>query len=37
MPKGSVEEKRFIRERLAEGYTVEQVIEFLDKKYGHRV
>ena len=37
MPKGSVEEKRFIRERLAEGYTVEQVIELLDKKYGHRV
>ncbi len=37
MPKGSVEEKRFIREKLAEGYTVEQVIEQLDKKYGHRV
>jgi len=36
MPKGSVEEKRFIRERLAEGYTVEQVIELLDKKYGHK-
>ncbi len=36
MPKGSVEEKRFIREKLAEGYTVEQVIELLDKKYGHR-
>ena len=37
MPMGSVEEKRFIREKLAEGYTVEQVIELLDKKYGHRV
>ena len=37
MPKGSVEEKRFIREKLADGYTVEQVIELLDKKYGHRV
>ena len=37
MPMGSVEEKRFIRERLAEGHTVEQVIELLDKKYGHRV
>ena len=37
MPKGSVEEKRFIREKLAEGFTVEQVIEQLDKKYGHRV
>ncbi len=37
MPKGSVEEKRFIRERLAEGYNVDQVIELLDKNYGHRV
>ena len=37
MPKGSVEEKRFIREKLAEGFAVEQVIELLDKKYGHRV
>ncbi len=37
MPMGSAEEKRFIRERLAEGYTAEQVIELLDKKYGHRV
>lgn len=36
MPKGSVEEKRFIREKLAEGYTVEQVIELLDKEYGHK-
>jgi hypothetical protein len=37
MPRGSAEEKRFIREKLAEGFTVEQVIEQLDKKYGHRV
>jgi len=37
MPKGSVEEKKFIREKLAERYTVEQVIELLDKRYGHRV
>jgi ribosomal protein L40E len=37
MPKGSVEEKKFIREKLAEGFTVEQVIELLDKEYGHRV
>ncbi len=36
MPMGSVEEKQFIRERLTEGDTVEQVIELLDKKYGHR-
>lgn len=37
MPKGSVEEKNFIREKLVEGFSVEQVIELLDKKYGHRV
>jgi cytochrome c-type biogenesis protein CcmH/NrfF len=37
MAKGAVEEKRFIREKLAEGFTVEQVIELLDKKYGYRV
>jgi ribosomal protein L40E len=37
MPKGAVEEKNFIREKLSEGLTVEQVIELLDKKYGHRV
>ncbi len=37
MPKGAVEEKNFIREKLAEGLTVEQVIELLDKEYGHRV
>jgi hypothetical protein len=36
MPKGSVEEKRFIREKLAEGLTVEQVIQLLDEKYGHK-
>jgi len=37
MPKGAVEEKNFIREKLSEGSTVEQVIELLDKKYGHRI
>ncbi len=37
MLKGAVEEKNFIREKLGEGFTVEEVIELLDKKYGHRV
>ena len=37
MPKGAVEEKSFIREKLMEGYTVSQVIELVDKKYGLRV
>jgi len=37
MPKGAVETKNFIRERLSEGLTVDQVIDLVDKKYGHRV
>jgi cytochrome c-type biogenesis protein CcmH/NrfF len=37
MPLGAVEEKNFIREKLAEGFSVEQVIELLNKKYGHRI
>jgi hypothetical protein len=37
MPKGAVEEKRFIRAKLNEGLTVPQVIELVDKKYGLRV
>lgn len=37
MPKGAVEEKSFIRTKLVEGYTIPQVIELVDKKYGLRV
>ena len=37
MPKGAVEEKAFIRAKLMEGYTVPQVIELVDEKYGLRV
>jgi cytochrome c-type biogenesis protein CcmH/NrfF len=37
MPKGAVEEKSFIRTKLAEGYSVPEVIELVDQKYGHRV
>jgi cytochrome c-type biogenesis protein CcmH/NrfF len=37
MPKGAVEEKGFIRTKLAEGYTVPEVIELVDQAYGHRV
>ncbi len=37
MPKGAVEEKNFIWTKLIEGYTVPQVIELVDKKYGLRV
>ena len=34
MPKGAVEEKAFIREQLKKGFSVEQVIDMVDKKYG---
>ena len=37
MPKGALEEKNFIRTKLAEGHTVPEVIELLDQAYGHRV
>lgn len=37
MPRGALEEKQFIREKLTEGFTLEQVVEMVDKKYGHRV
>jgi hypothetical protein len=37
MPRGALEEKKFIREKLAGGFTVAQVVDLLDKKYGHRI
>ncbi len=37
MPRGAIEEKNFIRGKLAEGFTMQQVIGLLDKNYGHRV
>jgi cytochrome c-type biogenesis protein CcmH/NrfF len=37
MPKGAVEEKNFIRNQLQQGMTVDQVIDVMDKKYGHRI
>ena len=36
MPQGAVEEKGFIRSKLAEGHTVPEVIELVGQKYGHR-
>ncbi len=36
MPRGAVEEKSFIRTKLNEGYSVSQVIELVDEKYGHK-
>lgn len=37
MPKGAVEEKAFIRDKLQEGLTVDQVIQLVEKQYGHRI
>jgi len=37
MPKGAVEEKNFIRDKLLEGLTVDHVIQMVDQRYGHRI
>ena len=37
MPKGAKEEKSFIRNQLERGLSVEQVIQLVEKKYGHRI
>ena len=36
MPRGAVEEKSFIRAKLSEGLSVPEVIELVDKRYGHK-
>jgi len=36
-PHGALEEKGFIRMKLREGHSVEQVIQLLEQKYGHRI
>jgi hypothetical protein len=37
MPKGAVETKAFIRNKLGQGLSIDQVIQLVDKKYGHRI
>jgi len=37
MPRGAVEEKRFIREKLQQGVAVDQVVTMVEKEYGHRI
>lgn len=37
MPRGAVEEKEFIRKKLKEGLSVDQVIGLVDEVYGHRI
>ncbi len=37
MPRGALEEKAFIRKKLGEGFTIDQVIQFVEGKYGLRI
>ncbi len=37
MPRGAIEEKSFIRNKLRQGMTVDQVIVLMDQEYGHRI
>jgi len=37
MPRGAKEGKDFIRKKLQQGLTVDQVIHLVDKAYGHRI
>ncbi len=37
MPKGAVEEKAFIRDKLQQGLSVDQVIQLVAEEYGHRI
>lgn len=36
MPRGAQEEKTFIRNKLINGLTVDQVVQLVEKKYGYR-
>jgi cytochrome c-type biogenesis protein CcmH/NrfF len=37
MPRGALEEKGFIREKLKEGLTIDQVIQWVEREYGLRI
>jgi len=37
MPRGAVEEKNFVRNKLRQGLTVDQVISLMDQEYGHKI
>ena len=37
MPRGAKEEKDFIRNKLRQGLTVDQVVNLVEKKYGHKI
>lgn len=37
MPRGAKEQKEFIRNRLRQGLTVDQVTHLVDEEYGHKI
>ncbi len=37
MPRGAKEEKDFIRRKLQQGLSLDEVITLVDKEYGHRI
>ena len=37
MPRGAKEEKDFIRNKLRQGLTVDQVVKLVDDEYGHKI
>jgi hypothetical protein len=37
MPRGALEEKAFIREKLRDGFTIDQVIQLVEGKYGLKI
>jgi len=37
MSRGAKEEKDFIRNKLQQGLTVDQVVDLVDKEYGHKI
>jgi hypothetical protein len=37
MPRGAKEEKDFIRDKLRQGLTVDQVVDLVDNEYGHKI
>ena len=37
MPRGAKEEKDYIRNKLREGLNVDQVVQLVDKEYGHKI
>ena len=37
MPRGAKEEKDYIRNKLRQGLNVDQVVQLVDKEYGHKI